>query len=126
MQERKHVQLNDIEVYKTAFNLSNFLWLRVEQWENFARNTVGQQFIRAVDSISANIAEGFGRHGKKEKIQFFRYARGSVYECLDWNEKCRIRKLLAQQEYEYVFSTLQKLPKMLNSLIKVTNMNLQQ
>ncbi|TXK46771.1 four helix bundle protein [Pontibacter qinzhouensis] len=72
------------------------------------------------------MAKGFGRHGKKEKVQFFRYARGSVYECLDWNEKCRVRKLLTQEDYTYVFSVLQNSPKMLNSLIKVTNMNLQQ
>ncbi|MFD2999790.1 four helix bundle protein [Pontibacter toksunensis] len=125
MEERKHIQLNDIDAYKVSFTLSNFIWLRAERWEHFAKNTIGIQFTKAGDSISANIAEGFGRYGKKEKIQFFRYARGSVYECLDWNEKRKIRKLLTQEEYEYVFSILQKLPKLINTLIKVTNTNLQ-
>lgn len=125
MEERKHIQLNDIDAYKVAFNLSNYIWSRAERWEPFANNTIGAQYSKAVDSISANIAEGFGRYGKKEKIQFFRYARGSVYECLDWNEKCKIRKLLTQEEYEYVFSVLQKLPRLINTLIKVTNTNLQ-
>ena len=124
MEERKHVQLNDIEAYKVAFNLSNYIWFRTEQWDYFRKQTVGIQITTAVDSISANIAEGFGRYGKKEKIQFFRYARGSVYECLDWNEKCKIRKLLSQEEYEHAFEVLQKLPRMINSLIKLTNDNL--
>ena len=125
MEERKHLQLNDIDAYKVAFNLSNYIWSKAEGWEHFAKHTIGIQFTKAVDSISANIAEGFGRYGKKEKVQFFRYARGSVYECLDWNEKCKIRKLLTQEEYEYIFSVLQKLPKLINTLIKVTNTNLQ-
>lgn len=125
MEERKHIQLNDIDAYKVAFNLSNYIWSRAERWDYFAKNTIGTQYSKAADSISANIAEGFGRYGKKEKIQFFRYARGSVYECLDWNEKCKIRKLLTQEEYEYIFSVLQKLPRLINTLIKVTNTNLQ-
>lgn len=124
MEERKHLQLNDIGAYKVAFSLSNYIWVRVEQWDYFRKQTIGIQVIKAVDSISANIAEGFGRYGKKEKIQFFRYARGSVYECLDWNEKCKVRKLLSQEEYEYIFAILQKLPKLINGLIKLTNDNL--
>jgi len=31
----------------------------------FAKDTIGKQFARSVDSISANIAEGFGRYTKK-------------------------------------------------------------
>lgn len=36
------------------------------------------QIINAIDSISANIAEGFGRYGKKDKIKFYYYSFGSV------------------------------------------------
>ncbi len=107
-----------------AFSLSNYVWFRVDQWEFFAKKSVGIQFVTAIDSVSANIAEGFGRHGKKDKINFYRYARGSLYECLDWNEKSRVRKLISQEEYEHVFGVLQRLPKMINTLIKLTNDNL--
>lgn len=79
------------------------------------------QFVRAVDSISANIAEGFERYYKKDKINFYRYAYGSVKECLDWNEKCRIRQLISEQAYQHIFSQLQMIPLKLNSLIKYTN-----
>ena len=33
-----------------------------------SKKVVGAQFAEACDSISANIAEGFGRHFKKDKI----------------------------------------------------------
>ena len=71
MEEKKHLQLNDIEAYKVAFNLSNYAWRLVQNWSNFERDTIGKQFVRAVDSISANLAEGFGRYSKKDKINFF-------------------------------------------------------
>src|SRR5438128_2308749 len=59
--EKKYLQLNDIESYRLAFGLSNYVWAIVVTWNYFAKDTVGKQFVRAVDSISANIAEGFGR-----------------------------------------------------------------
>ena len=75
MESKKHLTLNDIEAYKAAFKLSNYVWEVVSAWANFKRDTVGKQYVRAVDSISANLAEGFGRYSKKDKINFYRYAR---------------------------------------------------
>jgi four helix bundle protein len=119
--EKKYLSLNDIEAYKIAYHLSNRVWQIVIIWPHFERNAIGQQFVRSVDSISANIAEGFGRFGKKDKIKFYRYANGSLYESLDWNEKARQRQLISQEEYNFIFSELKKLPKAINALIKYTN-----
>jgi len=77
---KKFLKLNDIEAYRIAFSLSNYVWDLVIKWEYFARKTVGAQFVEAVDSISANIAEGFGRYHKKDKIKFYRYSFGYLFE----------------------------------------------
>ena len=119
--EKKFLQLNEIGAYKIAFNLSNYIWDIAIKWDYFAKDTVGKQFIRAADSISANIAEGFGRYNKKDKIKFYRYSFGSLKESLDWNEKAKIRKLLSDEQYNYIFQELQKLPREINYLIKFTN-----
>jgi four helix bundle protein len=42
-----------------------------------------QQLRRAATSITANIAEGFGRYSFQENIQFCRQARGPAYEVRD-------------------------------------------
>lgn len=47
------------------------------------RYRLSDQLIRASRSISANIAEGYGRYHFQENIQFCRQARGSLTECLD-------------------------------------------
>jgi four helix bundle protein len=119
--EKRYLKLNDIECYKTAFHLSNKVWNAVMNWDRLAQNTIGEQIIRSTDSISANIAEGFGRYGKKDKIKFYRIAYSSMLESLDWNEKAKARKLTSNEEYTYIFDELQKLPKAINSLIKFTN-----
>lgn len=118
---KKYLKLNDIEAYKIAFHLSNYVWSIVIKWDYFAKKTVGEQFVTAIDSISANLAEGFGRYGKKDKIKFYRYSFGSTKEGYDWNEKSKIRNLITNEEYIFIFSQLELLPKSINSLIKYTN-----
>jgi len=123
---QKYLQLNDIGCYKRAFHLSNYVWGIIITWEWFEKKTVGVQFVAAIDSISANIAEGFGRYGKKDKIKFYYYSFGSVKESLDWNEKAKIRELLTKEQYEHMVGELQTLPKEVHHLIKFTNEKLQQ
>jgi four helix bundle protein len=124
MENKKYLKLNDIEAYRISFALSNSIWDMVLQWSPLAQHTVGQQVIRAADSISANISEGFGRYSKKDKVKFYRYAQGSMYECFDWNEKSKLRKLITPEQHEHVLTELKKLPKAINSLVKYTNNHL--
>jgi four helix bundle protein len=84
VEQKKFLKLNDIEAYRIAFHLSNYVWNIVIKWAHFETNTMGEQFIESVDSISANIAAGFGRFNKKDKIKFYRYSYGSMSESLDW------------------------------------------
>ncbi|MCK5084997.1 MAG: four helix bundle protein [Candidatus Pacebacteria bacterium] len=114
MQEKSYLKLNDISSYKIAFHLSNYIWDIVVEWDYFLKDTVGKQFARSIDSISANIAEGFGRYNKKDKIKFYRYSFGSLKESVDWNEKAKIRKLITEEQYKHIL-------KELNYLIKFTN-----
>jgi len=117
---KKFLQLNDISAYKSSFHLSNYIWNIVTVWDYFSKDTVGKQFVRATDSISANIAEGFGRFGKKDKIKFYYYSFGSIKESLDWNEKSFKRGLIREDQYLYIFQELNKLPKDIHFLIKYT------
>ena len=119
--ENKYLTLDKIAAYKTAFKLNNYIWKIVVNWENFDRWTVGQQLVRSADSISANIAEGFGRYHKKDKIKFYRYSFGSMEETKDWIRKCIIRVLISEEQKEYIIKELEKVPKEINHLIKYTN-----
>jgi four helix bundle protein len=120
----KYLMLNDIDAYRIAFHLSNYVWSIVMKWERLPQNTIGAQFVNASDSISANIAEGFGRYHKKDKIKFYRVSAGSVKECFDWNEKSKVRELVTIEQYQLIFGELQKLPEAINRLIKYTNLKL--
>lgn len=117
-------RLENIPAYKTASELSDYLWDLVIKWDYFAKNSFGSQFTRAIDSIAANIAEGYGRYHKKDKIKFFYNARASVFESAHWCKKSFTRKLITSEENEKIMKVLRELPKEINYLVKITNVNL--
>lgn len=121
---KKYLQLKDINSYIIAFDLSNYVWDIIIKWNYFAKDTVGKQLARAIDSISANIGEGFGRYFKKDKINFYRYSYGSIKESFDWIAKANKRGLFKVNEYEYILMELKKLPKEINHLINFTDTKL--
>ncbi len=45
---------------------------------------MGTQIIRSADSVCANIAEGRGRHSDQDNRRFVKFARGSLYETVNW------------------------------------------
>ncbi len=118
---KKFLTLNDIDAYRDSFHLSTYVWNVIDAWDYFAKDTVGKQFVKSVDSISANIAEGFGRYTKKDKVMFYRYSYGSIIESLDWNEKAERRMLITKVQYDHIFKTLKSLPRAVHQLIKFTN-----
>jgi four helix bundle protein len=73
----------DLECYKAArlcrLEVSKFTKLLPAE-EKFR---LKDQMIRASRSVTANMAEGFGRHHHQENLQFCRQARGSLYEMIE-------------------------------------------
>jgi four helix bundle protein len=120
----KYLSIESYDAYIASFELSNYVWNIIIRWNYFEKDTVGKQFARATDSISANIAEGFGRFSKKDKIRFYYYSLGSVLECKDWNNKCHERSIISHKEYNYIKTRLDRLPKEINQLIQYTNLKL--
>src|SRR6185437_1012757 len=95
-------------------------WDIVLSWDYFAKDTIGKQFVNAADSISANIAEGFGRYHKKDKIKFYYYSLGPVKECTDWLNKAKVRGLVTEELFLKLNETVEKLPREIHQLIKFT------
>ena len=110
--------IRDLKVYIEALNFSNLIWEICKGWDSFSKRTVGIQIVRAVDSISANIAEGYGRFHYKENLKFCYYARGSFEEAKDWLRKAYTRDLIIGKEKENIEKFLIPFVKQLNAYIK--------
>jgi four helix bundle protein len=105
----------DLRILKIAEEIADSIWSRVLRWDNFAKDVVGKQLTRAVDSIGANIAESFGRYHYGEKLQFLYYARGSIFETKYWLNRARARGLLSASEAQAWIDSITSLARQLNA-----------
>ena len=56
------MKLEEFKVYQLSMEIAEKIWVIVDGWNNFAKDTVGKQLVRAVDSVAANLSEGYGRY----------------------------------------------------------------
>lgn len=120
------LKLNDLSAYRLSKDSANEVWAEVAKWNILAIKTVGEQLVRSFDSISANIAEGFGRFHKKDKVKFYYNARASVYESAHWITLAFERGLISKATQTKWLTVLRKLPREINIIIKLTMSNLKQ
>ena len=70
----------DLEIYKMALMIAKDIYLLSSSFPKTELFGMTDQIKRAVASVGANIAEGFGRFHYKDKLLFMYNARGSLYE----------------------------------------------
>ena len=73
------------------------------------------QFRRAAVSIEANIAEGYKKLSKADKLRFFNISQGSLEECRDYIILSRDLGYISQIEFEELHTGLETTSKFLNS-----------
>lgn len=109
---------DELRVYKLSEEIADQIWDIVLPWNNFARDTVGKQLVRAADSIGANIAEGCGKHSFKDNQRFVRIARGSLNETRHWLRRAYKRKLLSESQIASLKPLLDSYPQRLNAYLR--------
>ena len=107
-----------LRVYQLSEKLSDQVWDVVLGWNNFARDTVGKQLVRAADSVGANISEGTGRGRFPDNRRFVRMARGSLNETQHWLRRAYKRALLTKQQTDHLKPIIDELGPTLNAYLK--------
>ena len=107
----------NLRVYQLAEEIADEIWPIVGNWDQFAKDTVGKQLVRSIDSVGANIAEGAGRGSYQDNRRFIRIARGSLYETKHWLRRAFKRGLLTQDQIDRLKPTLDELSPRLNAYL---------
>lgn len=114
------MELNDLEIYNLAREISREAWKIYDKLDWRDKKVIGDQWISAIDSVGANIAEGFGRYHFLDKNKFNYNARGSLLESIYWTELLSERNKMSKEEFKLFKSKLQTLHIQLNNYIKIT------
>ena len=76
------------------------------------------QIRRSAESISANISEGFGRAGSREKTMFYKSSRGSANETKNHLIYGNLVKYFEDEKIQQIIKDIENLIHELNKIIK--------
>ena len=84
MESKSEVRdFTDLAVWQAARAFRKNVYLVSRGFPKQETFELGSQMRRAAVSVTANLAEGYGRFSYQENMQFCRQSRGSVYEIRD-------------------------------------------
>ena len=110
-------KLGSLDIYKISLQLSDKAWQIYTTLPKQFQYDIGSQFIRSVDSVGANIAEGYGRYHYKDSAKFYYNARGSLWESKHWILLLKKRDFINETEFQEFLTSVELLGKKLNSFI---------
>ena len=76
------------------------------------------QFQRAAVSITANIAEGYRKIGKADKLRFLNTSQGSLEECRNYIILSKDLEYINEEQYAELMSILEKASWYINAYAK--------
>ena len=114
----------DLEIYRIAEDIAVVIYQISSRFPNAEVYGVTSQLRRAVTSIGANIAEGFGRYHYKDKIRFLHNARGSLFEVAHFLRVSRRLGFITKEDCEATEAKLKTLSVKLNNFITALRKNI--
>jgi len=112
------MDLSRFKLIEIADQVSDLIWIEVNEWNSFNKETIGRQLVRAVDSISANLSEAYGRFSFPERKRFTYYARGSLCETINWTNKAIRRGLIEAEQGKIILNKLTEVSYKINYFIR--------
>ncbi|MBZ5542322.1 MAG: four helix bundle protein [Acidobacteriia bacterium] len=110
----------DLHVWEAARELRREFYKLAKSLPDFEKFGLAGQIRRASASVTANIAEGFGRFGYQENAQMCRQARGSLYELRDHLTTCVDEGYVSPAEGKRLDALAQSVARLLNGYLRST------
>ena len=105
-----------LEVYRLGLFIAEIGWEDVVLLDkNKLTRDAADQIIRSLDSISANIAEGYSRSTGKDRARYFEYSLGEAREARDRYFKAR--RVLKHEVVLHRIKLLTQIVKILNAFV---------
>jgi four helix bundle protein len=113
-----------LDAWKNSHQFVVKIYKKITQLPKEEKYGIVDQLRRASSSISANIAEGFGRFHKKDKIHFYFQARGSLKEVQNFLFLIRDLNYLDKKDIKELWEDSKVCEKLINGLIRSAELNM--
>lgn len=110
-------RFEDVIAWQKARVFINHVYNVTKGFPQVEKFGLTSQFQRAAVSIAANIAEGYKRVGKDDKLRFYNYSQGSLEECRCYIYLSCDFNYITSNEADKMIEEIEETSKILNSYI---------
>lgn len=118
MEKTKIAKFTDLNAWKEGHRLVLLIYKVTNQFPKKETFALASQMERAAVSITSNIAEGFGRRGKQEKVQFYYMSQGSLSEIQNQLIVAKDLEYINKKQFNEIAELTVVVHKLLTGLIK--------
>ena len=111
-------RIEDLQIWQLARSQCKEIYAITKKGEFAKDYRFVQQIRAAAGSVMDNIAEGFGREGNKEFIQYLSVAKGSCSEVLSQLYRAYDAEFISNEQFEILRTTNIKLCTMIYNLLQ--------
>ena len=108
----------NIIAWKKAHYFRLLVYSITRSFPNDERFGLTSQFRRAAVSISANIAEGYKKISKADKLRFLNISEGSMEECRDYIILSKDLEYINSEQFMQLHDSLEEASKLLTAYCK--------
>lgn len=107
----------DLECYKMGLEIIILAHRLADTLPAHEKYDLASQIRRASKSITANIAEGYGRYHYLDSLRFYSIARGSLNETLSHFITARVLKYMTEDEFVQAYKLARNAEMALNGFM---------
>ena len=111
-------RFEDIVAWQKAHQFAMMTYHTTRNFPDHEKYGLCSQFQRAAVSIAANIAEGYKKLNKSDKLRFFNISQGSLEECRYYCILSRDLGYIDEATYQQLVDVILDASYMLNAYIK--------
>jgi four helix bundle protein len=115
----KTKSFEELEVWKKAHEYVLFVYQETQNFPKCEIYGLVSQFRRASTSVAANIAEGYKRRGKADKLRMFNISQGSIEECRYYQILSRDLNYINLESFNKMVKILCDISRLLNAYCEV-------
>ncbi len=105
----------DLKIWEKAMDIVTKVYRDTNDFPKEEIYGLTSQIRRACISIPSNIAEGYGRKGKKEYLRFLNIAMSSLFEVQTQLQISKNLKYISEDKFETMYEETRELERMLSS-----------
>ncbi len=104
-----------IFAWQKAHSFTKDVYFITKHFPSDERLGLTYQFRRAAVSIGANIAEGYKKLGKADKLRFLNISEGSLAECQNYIILSKDLNYISAEEYRFLHESAEEVGRLLTS-----------